>query len=140
MKNDNMQKKKLSSKKDPEKNIKPAVSDWIFMSIDEITTSDLYIFLKPLKLGELDFWEEMNILSLEMPDRTCIDMEGLKEGFSDGKDRQFMIENGYKTVFFVSLSCYNDSAKAVFEKILEHFPGGFFADTEDFKPNLISKK
>lgn len=140
MKNDTIQKKKTTSKQNPEKSIKPAVSDWFFMSAGEITAKDLYAFLKPLELGELDFWEEMDILSLELPDRTSIDMEGLKRGFSDGKDKQFMEENGYKTVFSVALSCDNASAKEVFEKILAQFPGGFFADTEDFKPNLRSKE
>lgn len=140
MKNNTIPKKKTTNKQNPEKSMKPAISDWFFMSAGEITAKDLYAFLKPLELGELDFWEEMGILSLELPDGTSIDMESLKRGFSDGKDKQFIAENGYKTVFSIALSSDNASAKAVFEKVLAEFPGGFFADTDDFEPNLRSKQ
>lgn len=119
---------------------KPAITDWFFMTSQEVTAKDLSDFLKPLNLGELDLWEEMNILTLELTDKISIDFEGLKGGFSDGKDRLFLKENGYTTVFSVSVSGEYSGMKELFEKILAQFPGGFHGDTEDFSPSILSRR
>ncbi len=137
----NKSSKSINNKKN--QNTAPAsdpIIDWFFMSPSEINAKDFSLFLSPLNLGEIDLWEEMDILSLLLEDKTSIDFEGLKEGFPDKKDRLFLEENGYKTVFSVTLSNDNKQTRELFDKILEHFPGGFYADTTDFKPSILGRR
>lgn len=116
------------------------ITDWFFMSPSEITAKEFSTFISSLNLGEIDLWEEMDILSLQLEDKTSIDFEGLKDGFPDKKDRLFLEENGYKTVFSVTLSNDSKQTREMFNAILEHFPGGFYADTADFKPSILGRR
>lgn len=132
--------KNSNNKLPVKKTAKPEITEWFFMSAAEITAKDLWDFLKPLKLGELDLWEEMDILTLETSDKTSIDFEGMKKSFPDEKDRQFVKENGYSAVYSVSVSGDFPDLRILFEKILTQFQGGFYADTEDFKPSILSRR
>ena len=116
-----------------------SITDWFFMCKQEITAKDIAEYLKPLNLGELDLWEELNILALEMGDRNSIDFEGLKGGFKEEDDIAFMKRHGFVTVLTVTTSEDSTSIRGVFDGILKQFPGAFCADTEDFKPCIMSR-
>lgn len=116
-----------------------AITDWFFMSKQEITAKDIAQYLQPLNLGELDLWEELNILALEIGDKNSIDFEGLAGGFKSKDDIAFMNQHGFVTVFTVTVSEDNKLIREVFDGVLGQFSGAFCADTEDFKPYIMSR-
>ncbi|MDF2868638.1 MAG: hypothetical protein K0R05_213 [Anaerocolumna sp.] len=116
-----------------------SITDWFFMCKQEITAKDIAEYLKQLNLGELDLWEELNILALEIGDRNSIDFEGLTGGFKGEDDIAFMKRHGFVTVFTVTASEDSTSIRGLFDGILKQFPGAFCADTEDFKPCIMSR-
>lgn len=116
-----------------------AITDWFFMSKQEITAKDIAQCLQPLNLGELDLWEELNILALEIGEKNSIDFEGLTGGFRDKEDISFMNQHGFVTVFTVTVREDSTLIRGVFDEILKQFPGAFCADTEDFKPYIMSR-
>lgn len=117
-----------------------AITDWFFMSKQEVTAKDIAQHLQSLNLGELDLWEEMNILALEMGDKNSIDFEGLAGGFKSKEDIAFMNQHGFVTVFTVTVSEDSTLIREVFDEILKQFSGAFCADTEDFKPYIMSRE
>lgn len=114
------------------------MTEWFLFSTREITAKDLADVLKSSDLGEVDLWEEMNILSLEMPDKTSVDFEYLKGGFKAEEDRKFLEQHGYRAVFSVSLSQESLRVKELFRLILSHIPGAFCGDTVNFEPRITN--
>lgn len=117
---------------------KEQLTEWFYMASGEVTAKDLAEVIRPLNLGELDLWEEMNILSMELKDGTTIDFEFLSGGFKDEKDKQFLVKNNYQTIFTVSISEESAAVKELFRKIVTVYPGGFHADSIDFMPSVTT--
>jgi hypothetical protein len=131
---------KLSSNSNKKSSNSAVITDWFFMSKQEVTAKDIAQHLQPLNLGELDLWEELNILALEMGDKNSIDFEGLAGGFKSKEDIAFMNQHGFVTVFTVTVSEDSTLIRGVFDEILKQFSGAFCADTEDFKPYIMSRE
>ncbi len=131
-------KNKNATKKNSQKNTEKTVqNEWFYMTPIEIKASMIAELAKESNFGEIELWEELNILEIVLSDKSSIDFEPQRYGFQDEEDIAFVHARGIKTIFAVTLSqCTIESIKPFIHKLLQKWEGVFCADTLDFNPRI----
>lgn len=84
---------------------------------------------------EIELWEAMNILQIELADKRTVDFEPLGYSFKEPSDVYFIKNRNIKTIFAVTLEKGTvDLFKPVLKILLEEWNGFLCADSADFKP------
>lgn len=127
--------KNVAKAKTAEKSKEKEITDWFYMTPKDITAKMIADLLKEQSNVQVDFWEEMCILQLELPNRTTVDFEPIIINFKDPSDAAFVKNRDIKTIFEVTMEENAFSEMKDVLKLLFHEWDGFLcADSDDFKP------
>lgn len=87
---------------------------------------------------EVDIWSELNVIQLELKDKTYIDLvEMINDDAFDAKDKEYFQSRDFKSVYCIThesedLKVMLDIAKLLIEK----YDGILANDTDDFEPTF----
>lgn len=132
-----------NKKNDSSKKIAKSYIDLLYMTQSEVYAKDIAALLTDLDQINVELWEDMNILELELSNHNSVDFEPLDINFKNPSDAAFVKNRNIKTIFSIQL-CEDDLENVIpyFKKIVEAFSGFLCADSEDFTPVYVgsSKK
>lgn len=111
------------------------INEWLYMTPNEVTAIMIAEHLKQFGIGELDLWEEMNIIEAQVSSGRTIDFEPLDTNMKDPKDRAFIVERDIKTIFAITLTDgLLAEERKIFAYLIEQLGGLLCGDSEDFRP------
>lgn len=112
-------------------------AEWLYMNAEEIGSRQIYELFKDSSTYKAEYWEEIDILEIGIPEAGTVDMEEIECEFEDEAGIAFLKEHQIKTVYEVTIMPEHfQEAKAVMEIIMEKSGGFFCGDTEDFQPQV----
>lgn len=127
-KNEKTEGKKITLK------LPPADMNWYIMFEEEISVAQIAEHLELLGYKEIDVWNDINILTLEMEDKTSLDFEPM-EPFESEEDVNFLEKYKIKTIYALTLSKgLTKIEKKICREILEKFNGLICSDSEELYP------
>ncbi|BCJ94621.1 hypothetical protein acsn021_21900 [Anaerocolumna cellulosilytica] len=110
-------------------------SDWFYMSTTDVKISDIAACLEEAGYTELDLWEDMGVLQVELAGKFSIDFEHFTTPFKDPLDKAFIESRKIQTIYTITLQKGNFyNLRMVMSKILDKWEGIVCADTADFEP------
>lgn len=118
-----------------EKPKEKAVTDWFYMIPNEVTAKMISDLIKLQSNVQVDLWEEMNILQLELANKLTVDFEPMKIDFKDPSDAAFVKNRNIKTIFAMTIEeeAFKEM-KVIFKLLFSEWDGFICADSDDFKP------
>ncbi len=118
-----------------DKKQKVTITDWYYMTPGDVNAKMIADRLKINGFSEVELWEEMNILQIELADKKTVDFEPVGYSFKDPSDVSFIKNRNIKTIFAVTLEEGNiELFRPVLKILLEEWEGFLCADSIDFKP------
>ena len=135
------QQKKPSVKKAPVKKQGPKVpAEWLYLFEGEIKLRQIYELLKD-SLWNVEYWEEAEVLEVELPEAGSVDFEDLEGTLGDEESDAWLQEQQIHTVFAVTIRPDDyELAKKVMEHIGSLVDGYFCADNENLQPRIPAKE
>ena len=136
----NNKKQKYGVAKDNKIEVKPipiekVITDWFYMTPNEVTAKMISNLIKLHGDMQVDFWEEMNIFQLELSNNMAVEFEPIKIDFKDPSDEAFIKDGDIKTIFAFTMEEETYEEVKLFIRVLFAEWGGFIcADSDDFKP------
>lgn len=134
------QQKKPSVKKAPVKKQGPKVpAEWLYLFEGEIKLRQIYELLKDSPWN-VEYWEEAEVLEVELPEAGSVDFEDLEGTLGDEESDAWLQEQQIHTVFAVTIRPDDyELAKKVMEHIVSLVSGYFCADNETLQPRIPAK-
>lgn len=85
---------------------------------------------------EVDIWTELNVLQLELKDKTYIDLvEMINDDAFDTKDNEYFQSRGFKSVYCITHTQENlQIVLDIIKLLIEKYDGILANDTDDFEP------
>lgn len=109
--------------------------EWFYMQQKAVTVRDIEQALKEDDTVNVEIWEEIGVLEVEIPEQKSMDFEQTKPDLRDEYSNAWLAEHEVKSLFFVTLDAENfGKAQEIMQKITGKIGGFFCGDTEDFKP------
>ena len=135
------QQKKPSVKKAPVKKQGPKVpAEWLYLFEGEIKLRQIYELLKDSPWN-VEYWEEAEVLEVELPEAGSVDFEDLEGTLGDEESDAWLQEQQIHTVFAVTIRPDDyELAKKVMEHIVSLVSGYFCADNENLQPRITAKE
>mgnify|MGYP001025272572 FL=1 len=135
------QKKKPSVKKAPVKKQGAKVpAEWLYLFEGEIKLRQIYELLKDSPWN-VEYWEEAEVLEVELPEAGSVDFEDLEGTLGDEESDAWLQEQQIHTVFAVTIRPDDyELAKKVMEHIVSLVDGYFCADNENLQPRIPAKE
>ena len=135
------QQKKPSVKKAPVKKQGPKVpAEWLYLFEGEIKLRQIYELLKDSPWN-VEYWEEAEVLEVELPEAGSVDFEDLEGTLGDEESDAGLQEQQIHTVFAVTIRPDDyELAKKVMEHIVSLVSGYFCADNENLQPRIPAKE
>ena len=135
------QQKKPSVKKAPVKKQGPKVpAEWLYLFEGEIKLRQIYELLKDSPWN-VEYWEEAEVLEVELPEAGSVDFEDLEGTLGDEESDAWLQEQQIHTVFAVTIRLDDyELAKKVMEHIVSLVSGYFCADNENLQPRIPAKE
>ena len=118
------QQKKPSVKKAPVKKQGPKVpAEWLYLFEGEIKLRQIYELLKDSPWN-VEYWEEAEVLEVELPEAGSVDFEDLEGTLGDEESDAWLQEQQIHTVFAVTIRPDDyELAKKVMEHIVSLVSG-----------------
>ena len=135
------QQKKPSVKKAPVKKQGPKVpAEWLYLFEGEIKLRQIYELLKDSPWN-VEYWEEAEVLEVELPEAGSVDFEDLEGTLGDEESDAWLQEQQIHTVFAVTIRPDDyELAKKVMEHIVSLVSGYFCADNENLQQRIPAKE
>ena len=135
------QQKKPSVKKAPVKKQGPKVpAEWLYLFEGEIKLRQIYELLKDSPWN-VEYWEEAEVLEVELPEAGSVDFEDLEGTLGDEESDAWLQEQQIHTVFAVTIRPDDyELAIKVMEHIVSLVSGYFCADNENLQPRIPAKE
>jgi hypothetical protein len=112
-------------------------SEWLYLVPAERTLRQIYELFVESSPWKAEYWEEAQVLEIELPEASSIDVEGMEPDLGDEEGNAFLKEHQIRTVFAVTILPEDyEKAQEVMKRILERLGGFFCGDTEDFQPQI----
>ena len=112
-----------------------APKEWFYMQQKEITVREIADALQEEADLELEIWEAAGVLEVVIPEERSMDFEWTRAEFRDEYSKNWLTEQGVKTMFFVTIDAeHYTHAKHIMQTITGKIGGFFCGDTEDFQP------
>ena len=109
--------------------------EWFYMQQKEITVREIADALQEEADLELEIWEAAGVLEVVIPEERSMDFEWTRAEFRDEYSKNWLKEQGVKTMFFVTIDAeHYIHAKHIMQTITGKIGGFFCGDTEDFQP------
>lgn len=126
--------KETNNKEKNNNHQKPLISNWYIMFEEIVTAKMIAEQLEELGYTEIDVWNEINILGLEIAPKVTMDFEPM-EPFRDPSDVAFVNENKIQTIYALTLSNGLEAEeKKAIRGILVKWNGLLCGDSDDFTP------
>lgn len=110
-------------------------TDWFYMTPNEVTAKMIADLMKLQSNVAVDLWEEMNVLQLELNNKSTIDIEPINYQFKDPSDLSFIKNRNIKTIFWVTIEDGDiEPLKPILQVLFDQWDGFLCADSNDFKP------
>ena len=91
--------------------------------------------------GNVEYWEEAEVLEVELPEAGSVDFEDLEGTLGDEESDAWLQEQQIHTVFAVTIRPDDyELAKKVMEHIVSLVDGYFCADNENLQPRIPAKE
>ena len=132
-----MDKDKLQSKQGYSKASKKAVmTDWFYMTPSDIDAKNIAQLLETECGIFVELWEKMNILQIELSDKTTIDFERIRLDFTEPSDIEFIKSRKVHTIFalYIESGEISNEFKNILKAIVNRWEGFLCADSQDFQP------
>ncbi|MGB8453563.1 MAG: hypothetical protein WCD89_14695 [Anaerocolumna sp.] len=129
---------KTSLNTKPHKEIKKEipVTDWFYMTPNDVNAKMISDILKSERDIEVELWEEMNVLQIIMIGNKPIDFELVEYQFKDPSDAAFIKNRNIKTIFAVTIEEGTlESFKPILKIMIDEWDGFLCADSVSFKPS-----
>lgn len=111
------------------------ITDWFYMTPNEINAKNIAEIFKLQSKVQVDLWEDMNILQVELGNKQTVDFEPMDLNFKDPSDATFIKNRDIKTIFSVTIEDGGlKEAIEQFKFIINEFDGFLCADTVNFQP------
>ena len=135
-------------KKYGKKTVKPTVrnnapkgpqmpEEWLYLAEDEITPAQIYGLFAEEKSWKAEYWEEAEVVEIELPEAGSVDMENLGGASEDEAMEAYMKDRSLHTAYAVTIRPDDfEEAEKVMEYISSHLGGYFCGDTDDFQPEI----
>ncbi|MCR5743906.1 MAG: hypothetical protein K6F92_09355 [Lachnospiraceae bacterium] len=109
---------------------------WIYMNDKDVSISQIAACIKELAYP-VDCWHEAGVCEVEFGLRQTMDFEELELPFEEEFSDAFVSEHGFVRAYYVTFpaECF-DKAREVAAHVKQGIGGGFYADTDDFKPEM----
>lgn len=135
------QQKKPSVKKAPVKKQGAKVpAEWLYLFEGEIKLRQIYELLKDSPWN-VEYWEEAEVLEVELPEAGSVDFEDLEGTLGDEESDAWLQEQQIHTVFAVTIRPDDyELAKKVMEHIVSLVSGYLCADNETLQPRIPAKE
>ena len=135
------QQKKPTVKKAPGKKQGPKEpAEWLYLFEGEIKLRQIYELLKDSPWN-VEYWEEAEVLEVELPEAGSVDFEDLEGTLGDEESDAWLQEQQIHTVFAVTIRPDDyELAKKVMEHIVSLVSGYFCADNENLQPRIPAKE
>jgi hypothetical protein len=110
-------------------------TDLFYMTPSDVNAKDIADLFQDTKDLNVQLWEEMNVLELELANQNSIDFEPMEPSFKDPSDSAFIKNRNIRTIFAINL-CEADLNTMIpyFEQLVSRFSGFVCADSADFTP------
>lgn len=85
---------------------------------------------------EIDIWTELNVMQLELKDKTCIDLvEMINDDAFDTKDKEYFQSRDFKSVYCITHKRENlETILDIAKLLIERYDGILANDSDDFEP------
>ena len=111
--------------------------EWLYLAEDEITPAQIYGLFAEEKSWKAEYWEEAEVVEIELPEAGSVDMENLGGASEDEVMEAYMKDRSLHTAYAVTIRPDDfEEAKKVMEYISSHLGGYFCGDTDDFQPEI----
>ena len=111
--------------------------EWLYLAEDEITPAQIYGLFAEEKSWKAEYWEEAEVVEIELPEAGSVDMENLGGASEDEAMEAYMKDRSLHTAYAVTIRPDDfEEAKKVMEYISSHLGGYFCGDTDDFQPEI----
>jgi hypothetical protein len=118
-----------------EKSKEDIITNWIYMTPQTVDAKMIADIIKTRTSLEVDIWEELDILEVELSDKSMVDFEPMETNMKDPSDAAFVKNRNIKTIFAVTIS---DGAfeemKSIMKFVIGELEGFICADSVDFNP------
>jgi hypothetical protein len=116
------------------------ILDWFYMSPKNINAKMISDIIIKRGSVEVELWEEMNILQINLKENKCIDFEPIAQPFKDQEDDNFVKEHNINTIFAVTIeeSAF-EPLQPIMKAVIEELDGFLCSDSKDFKPIFTFK-
>lgn len=116
-------------------------AEWLYLLPEQTDMRRIYeLFCGDLCDGlpwKAEYWEEAQVLEIEVPDAGFVDLEGMETDLGDEAGNALLKTHGIRTVFAVTIVPDDyEKARKVMEMLVERIGGFFCGDTEDFEPQV----
>lgn len=118
-------------------NKKKLYIDSYYMSINDITTRDLYQIISTVPKVKAEFWEAADVIEIELDEKASIDIEKLSL-FKGEDDKKFLDEYGVKNIYAIKTDdLHKDIMLKIFKEVVAEMGGFVCSDSDDFMPFYI---
>ena len=115
-------------------------AEWLYLFEGEIKLRQIYELLKDSPWN-VEYWEEAEVLEVELPEAGSVDFEDLEGTLGDEESDAWLQEQQIHTVFAVTIRPDDyELAKKVMEHIESLVDGYFCADNENLQPRIPAKE
>ena len=112
----------------------------LYLFEGEIKLRQIYELLKDSPWN-VEYWEEAEVLEVELPEAGSVDFEDLEGTLGDEESDAWLQEQQIHTVFAVTIRPDDyELAKKVMEHIVSLVDGYFCADNENLQPRIPAKE
>lgn len=111
--------------------------EWLYMNDKDITVVDIRNSVEDEVNLEIDVWEELDIISINLHEKASIDIVEIENDLGEEEANKFVNDNKIKRIFTVKMP--EDSfieAKKIMKIIVSHIGGFFCEDNDDFSPMI----
>ena len=106
--------------------------EWLYLAEDEITPAQIYGLFAEEKSWKAEYWEEAEVVEIELPEAGSVDMENLGGDSEDEAMEAYMKDRSLHTAYAVTIRPDDfEEAKKVMEYISSPLAGHFCGDTDD---------
>lgn len=117
-----------------------SAGEWLYLFEGEIKLRQIYELLKDSPWN-VEYWEETEVLEVELPEAGSVDFEDLEGTLGDEESDAWLQEQQIHTVFAVTIRPDDyELAKKVMEHIVSLVDGYFCADNENLQPRIPAKE
>lgn len=133
-----MQNKSKRKKIHQGKQKKPEVpAEWLYLIPAPVELGKLYELFREDVPWKAEYWEEAQVLEIELSEAGSVDMEAMEPDLGDEEGNAYLKKHRIETVFAVTIVPEDyEKAREVMNFLTEQAGGFFCGDTEDFQPEI----